>query len=110
MVAELIRDAAREYAAEHQAENLAGTPAAPVLSEEALLALARVLSGPRSTIYRATSKSDPSKSYTLTVDGGDVACSCPGFEYRGACSHSRELKAALVGNKPLPAGLVRSEE
>jgi hypothetical protein len=110
MVAQLIRDAAKEYAVEHQAEKLAGTPTAPVLSEEALLALARVLTGPRSTIYRATSKSDPSKSYTLTVDGGDVTCSCPGFEYRGACKHSRELKAALVGNNALPAGLVGLEE
>ena len=26
------------------------------------------------------------------VDGGDVTCSCPGFEYRGACSHARELR------------------
>jgi hypothetical protein len=31
------------------------------------------------------------KFYVLDVDGGDVTCTCPGFEYRGACSHAREL-------------------
>ena len=40
----------------------------------------------------------------LDVDGGDVSCTCPGFEYRGACSHARELKAALTSGRPLPKG------
>jgi SWI/SNF-related matrix-associated actin-dependent regulator 1 of chromatin subfamily A len=76
----------------------------PTLSREALLALARVLSRPGSRIYRASSKSDPGKGYTLTCDGGDVTCSCPGFEYRGMCSHARTLKEALDKEHPLPAG------
>ncbi len=76
----------------------------PVLSREALLALARVLTRPGAKTYQASSKSDPSKGYTLTYDGGDVTCSCPGFEYRGMCSHARTLKAALDGGKPLPPG------
>jgi len=76
----------------------------PVLSREALLALARVLTRPSAQVYRATSKSDPSKSYTLTYESGDVSCTCPGFEYRGMCSHSKVLKAALAAGKPAPAG------
>ena len=35
---------------------------------------------------------------------GDTLCSCPGFEYRGTCSHARKLKAALGGGGALPAG------
>ncbi len=50
------------------------------------------------------SKSDHSKSYTLTYESGDVSCTCPGFEYRGMCSHSKALKAALAADKPAPAG------
>jgi len=76
----------------------------PVLSRDALLALARVLTRPSANVYRATSKSDPSKSYTLTCDAGDVTCTCPGFEYRGMCSHAKLLKAALAAGKPAPAG------
>jgi len=40
----------------------------------------------------------------LDVDGGDVTCSGPDFEYRGACSHARELKAAVTAGRPLPNG------
>ena len=81
-----------------------GAAKKPVLSREALLALARVLTRPSATVYRATSKSDPSKAYSLTYEGGDTTCSCPGFEYRGMCSHSKTLKAALDAGKPLPSG------
>jgi uncharacterized Zn finger protein len=39
--------------------------------------------------------------YTLEVDGPDVVCDCPGFEYRGNCTHARALKGALnAGAKP----------
>ena len=38
----------------------------PSLSREALLALARVLNRPGSRIYRASSKSDPGKGYTVS--------------------------------------------
>jgi hypothetical protein len=33
-----------------------------------------------------------------------VTCTCPGFGYRGQCSHSRNLKAALERGRGLPAG------
>ncbi|MBT5873075.1 MAG: hypothetical protein HOH43_06615, partial [Candidatus Latescibacteria bacterium] len=44
------------------------------------------------------------KFYTLEVSGADVSCDCPGFEYRGACQHSRDLKDALVAGGDLPDG------
>ena len=44
----------------------------------------------------------------LDVDGaGDVICSCPGFEYRGACTHARALKKALAEGTALPEGVER---
>ncbi|HEY0972537.1 MAG TPA: DEAD/DEAH box helicase [Gemmatimonadales bacterium] len=75
------------------------------LPAEALMALARVLSGPVTERYRATSSSKPGAFYLLDVDGGDVTCTCPGFEYRGACSHARSLKAALAAGGALPRGV-----
>jgi hypothetical protein len=74
------------------------------LPQEAVEALARVLAGPQVQGYECTSSSSPGKAYRLEVDGGDVTCSCPGFEYRGACSHSRALKAALTKDGALPSG------
>ena len=74
------------------------------LPSEALLALARVLSGPSVQRYRASSSSKPGAFYIVDVDGGDVTCSCRGFEYRGACVHARALKAALVAGGALPSG------
>jgi SWI/SNF-related matrix-associated actin-dependent regulator 1 of chromatin subfamily A len=75
------------------------------LPAEALLGLARALSGPATNRYRASSSSKPGVYYVLDVDGGDVSCTCPGFEYRGACAHSRALKAALTSVGPLPKGI-----
>ena len=40
----------------------------------------------------------------IEVVEGDVLCSCPGFEYRGSCSHARKLKAAFGRDSELPAG------
>ena len=74
------------------------------LPAEAILALARVLSGSVVKRYRAASASKPGTFYSLDVDGGDVVCDCPGFEYRGACAHSRALKQALATGTALPAG------
>jgi SWI/SNF-related matrix-associated actin-dependent regulator 1 of chromatin subfamily A len=79
-------------------------PAAPPLSREAILALARVLTRPAATVYELASGSDPSKKYILTFEASEVTCTCPGFEYRGTCRHARDLKAALVNGKPVPAG------
>ena len=45
--------------------------------------------------------------YELAIDdAGDVTCSCPGFEYRGMCSHARELKNAVAKGKAPPAAFV----
>jgi SWI/SNF-related matrix-associated actin-dependent regulator of chromatin subfamily A-like protein 1 len=79
-------------------------PAAPALSREAILALARVLTRPAATVYELASGSDPSKKYILTFEASEVTCTCPGFEYRGTCRHARDLKAALVNGKPVPPG------
>jgi SWI/SNF-related matrix-associated actin-dependent regulator 1 of chromatin subfamily A len=75
------------------------------LPAEAILALARVLSGPASTRFRARSSSKAGAFHVLDVDGTDVICSCPGFEYRGSCTHARSLKVALAKGKPLPDGI-----
>lgn len=73
--------------------------------EKALALLAQALAGPRGQKYRVTSHSRPGLSYELQVEpGGDVTCTCPGFEYRGQCSHARELKAALGKGKSAPGG------
>jgi predicted RNA-binding Zn ribbon-like protein len=96
----LLNEVEHENAA---SQTSGGEAKKPVLSRDALLALARVLTRPTANVYRMASKSDPSKSYTLTCDAGDVTCTCPGFEYRGMCSHSKTLKAALAAGKPVPA-------
>ena len=82
-----------------------GSGALAGLSEEAILALARVLSGPTARRFKAASSSRPGQSYLLEQSGADFTCTCPGFEYRGACSHARSLKAALAAKRELPAGI-----
>src|SRR4051812_16170311 len=62
----------------------------------ALEALAQVLAGSRAHRYRAKSSSNPNAQYEIAVEGEDVTCSCPGFEYRGQCRHAREVKHAIV--------------
>ena len=73
------------------------------LPAEALLALARVLSGPAVQRYRVASSSKPGAYYSLDVESSDVTCTCPGFEYRGACTHARELKRALADGGAIPS-------
>lgn len=80
------------------------------LSREAILALARVLARPTANVYHAVSNSDPNKCYTLTFEASEVTCTCPGFEYRGTCSHSRKLKEALVKGGELPKGFKEAQE
>ena len=43
-----------------------------------------------------TSNSDPRKKYKVRVSGGVATCTCPGFDYRGNCSHSRKVIAELA--------------
>jgi SWI/SNF-related matrix-associated actin-dependent regulator 1 of chromatin subfamily A len=73
----------------------------------ALQALARALSGPSVERYRLASTSHAGVEHELTIDGADVVCSCPGFEYRGLCRHARDLKAALAAGTPAPVGYSR---
>jgi SNF2 family DNA or RNA helicase len=80
-------------------------PPATALTRAAIEALARILTRPSATVYRVVSSSSPGKAYTLTSEGGDVTCSCPGFEYRGTCSHARNLKDTLVKGTGLPEGV-----
>ena len=70
----------------------------------ALEMLARALTGPQIERYLFASASHPGVEYEVTVDGTDVVCSCPGFDYRGQCRHARDLKAALAGGGGPPAG------
>jgi hypothetical protein len=77
----------------------------------ALELLRDALSTPTTTRYLAESKSGKGKVYELLVDSaGDVMCSCPGFEYRGACTHARELKTALATGGELPPAIREAGE
>ena len=101
----LLREVARAAAEKNLPErSRASREALRRLPAEALLALARVLSGPAVQRYRVSSSSRPGAFHMVDVDGGDVTCTCPGFEYRGACVHARALKAALVAGEALPSG------
>jgi hypothetical protein len=73
----------------------------------ALQSLVRALTVPSIERYRFASTSKNGVEYDLTIDGADVICSCPGFEYRGQCRHARDLKAALAAGQPVPAGYGR---
>ena len=105
----LLREAAAAVAARDAApDERARREALRRLPADAILALARVLGGPAAERYRAVSSSRPGQFYVLDVDGGDVTCTCPGFEYRGQCNHARTLKAALAAGRPLPVGFERA--
>ena len=80
------------------------TPEEIAALRHALETLARALTGPAVERYRFASTSHAGVEYELTVDGADVTCSCPGFEYRGQCRHARELKSALTAGHAAPGG------
>jgi hypothetical protein len=73
---------------------------------KALETLARVLAGPKALRFRVKSSSHAGAFYEVSVDGADVACTCPGFEYRGQCRHAREVKAAMAAGGTLPRNYV----
>lgn len=81
-------------------------PAAIRSLRAALEMLARVLAGPPATRFRIASSSKPGSHYVIDVDGSDVSCSCPGFEYRGQCRHARDVKSALAAGTSVPAAYV----
>ena len=73
--------------------------------ERALALLESALQGATTRRFRAASSSGGGKSYELVVDGSDLTCSCPGFEFRGRCRHSRELQSALEDTNAPPKGI-----
>ena len=107
VVDELVRAAAEQWRNRHSAtgghEAKAADPAAIRSLRAALEVLARVLEGPRAQRFQTASSSKPGSHYFIDVDGSDVTCSCPGFEYRGQCKHARDVKNALASGKALPA-------
>jgi len=50
----------------------------------------------RTGYYTTKSKSDPAKRYSLVIVGGEVACSCPGWNARRSCKHSEALENRLA--------------
>jgi SWI/SNF-related matrix-associated actin-dependent regulator of chromatin subfamily A-like protein 1 len=102
----LLREATQTVAARELIERTSSAHEnARALPADAIMALARVLSGSVVQRYRTPSTSKPGAYYVLDVDGGDVTCSCSGFEYRGACRHARDLKTALATGSALPEGI-----
>jgi SWI/SNF-related matrix-associated actin-dependent regulator 1 of chromatin subfamily A len=102
--ARLLREAADAIVADTAFSEGAPQASQPVEGiEEAIRLLAQVLAGGRTRRWRIPSSSKPGVSYLLEADdAGDVTCSCPGFQYRGQCSHARDLKQRLVRGGPLP--------
>jgi SWI/SNF-related matrix-associated actin-dependent regulator of chromatin subfamily A-like protein 1 len=96
-----------EAAATTGVGELARAPEEVDALRRALDALAKALSPPPLERYRFASASHPGIEYEITVDGADVVCSCPGFEYRGQCRHAREIKAT-AGAGAIPDGYRRS--
>ena len=87
----------------------AADPATIRSLRSALEMLARVLAGPRAKRFRIASSSNPGGHYFVDVDGSDVICSCPGFEYRGQCKHARDVKSALASGHAPPTEYVAIE-
>ena len=106
VIARLLREAAEAQQRHGAGDAGAGTPPATTDAlaalERALESLRRALAGPVATGYRIASSSNKAVHYQIDVDGGDVTCSCPGFEYRGQCKHAREIKTALAAGRAVP--------
>jgi SWI/SNF-related matrix-associated actin-dependent regulator of chromatin subfamily A-like protein 1 len=106
LIERLLQQARRELDARlgQDAGTSVRTPQETAALTRALESLAKALAGSAPERYRFASASHPGIEYEITVDGADVACTCPGFEYRGQCRHARDIKAALATGKPVPAG------
>ena len=101
----LLREVTRAVAEREQQQGSSErTATLRQLPAEALRALALVQAGPVAQRYRVASSSRPGAFYLLDVEGRDVTCTCPGFEYRGACTHARTLKQSLASDGNAPAG------
>lgn len=96
----LLHEISRNFAAANKSQALLDRPE---LTADAIAKLAQALAGPPVARYKLASSKRAGVEYELDVDGTDVICSCPGFEYRGACTHARTLKSALTeGRTPPP--------
>jgi hypothetical protein len=106
LIDRLLRQAREEMAATVSSGSVARTrtPEEMEALKRAVDALARALSAPSVERYRYSSASHAGVEYEITVDGADVMCTCPGFEYRGQCRHARDIKAAVAEGKPAPTG------
>ena len=109
-IEQILREAAERWRAP-RAERVGSThdalpPEHLVYLQKALETLADVLAGPKALRFRVSSASHPGAGYEITVDGADVACTCPGFEYRGQCRHAREVKKAVASGNTLPKDYV----
>ena len=107
LINDLVRVATEQWRNAHPSgtasETSSADPAAARTLRAALEALARVLAGPSAQRFRIASSSKPGSHYTIDAAGGDVTCSCPGFEHRGQCHHVRDVKTALAsGIAPPP--------
>jgi SWI/SNF-related matrix-associated actin-dependent regulator 1 of chromatin subfamily A len=106
LIDRLLRQARMDIEA-HRAGDARGATGSPEEMDalrRALETLASALERPPVERYRFASTSHPGVEYEISVDGADVVCSCPGFEYRGQCRHARAIKAALAAGKGAPAG------
>lgn len=43
------------------------------------------------------SRSSTGEYHSVEVDHGKVTCTCPGFQYRKRCRHSRAIRNWLMG-------------
>ena len=68
----------------------------PALTPEILRSLAQAITGPQVRQFEFPSSRDPSTKYVVSVSGGDIDCTCPGFQYRGTCRHVLEVKNKLA--------------
>jgi SNF2 family DNA or RNA helicase len=102
----LLREVARGF--EQKSLIAAQARARSGLAADAIARLAEVLAGTPAARYRVRSGRSADVWYTLDVDGPDVICECPGFSYRGNCTHARTLKSALQTGV-LPEGFIKSE-
>jgi hypothetical protein len=112
-IRDLLSQARDKYHEERgEGDGYTSSKSVPIIPEEAIEALIKALSGPQKVCYRVESRSKSRKGnfYEITTDGADLLCSCAGFEYRGMCSHARDLKNALEAGGTLPTGVSLLDE
>ena len=108
LIAQLLRRASDEVTKVHRTDRhsavvIQGGRETQALAR-ALEALVKVLSGASARRFRVASTSHGGIDHEVVVVDADVTCSCPGFEYRGQCRHTRDLKTALAAGQAVPEG------